>query len=154
MRGTERGRVRGRRSKLPVGNLMQDSLRPRDHNLSRRQMFNPWATQVALPKSKTLLIRSRDTSWIIGKAIGPWGDRNQRYKKQLSFENVVLPRATSLNSNRLSGSLKMPQHSSGRKPQGGGNLQYPSQTGPKKTMEKEGPARGTGARPRLLENNI
>ena len=43
---TQRGRNIGRgRSRLPVGNLMQDSIPgPRDHDLGQRQMLNHWAT--------------------------------------------------------------------------------------------------------------
>ena len=44
---TERGRDIGRgRSRLPAGSLVQGSIPgPRDHDLSRRQTLNHWATQ-------------------------------------------------------------------------------------------------------------
>ena len=49
MRDTERSRDKGRgRSRLPVGSPIQDSIPgPWDHDLSRRQMLNRWATQVS-----------------------------------------------------------------------------------------------------------
>ena len=46
---TERGRDVGRgRSRCPVGSLMLDSIPGSwDHDLSRRQMLNHWATQIS-----------------------------------------------------------------------------------------------------------
>ena len=76
MRDTERGRDTGRgRSRLPVGSLMWDLIPgPQDHDLSRRQMLNHWATQVSqntfvlsLMKSGqscTEVIRQRGMSWV------------------------------------------------------------------------------------------
>ena len=48
-RETERGRDTGRRrSRLPAGNPMWDSIPgPRDYDLSQRQTLNHWATQVS-----------------------------------------------------------------------------------------------------------
>ena len=47
---TQRGRdIDRRRSRLPVGSPMQDSIPgPWDHNSSQREMLNHWATQVSL----------------------------------------------------------------------------------------------------------
>ena len=44
------GRDTGReRSRLPKGSLIQDSIpRPRDHDLSQKQMLNCWASQMPL----------------------------------------------------------------------------------------------------------
>ena len=45
-----------RRSRLPVGKLMWDSiLGPWDHDLSRRQMPNHWAAQASLDSFKFTL---------------------------------------------------------------------------------------------------
>ena len=69
MRNTERGRDIGRgrrRSKLPAGNLMQDSIPgPQNHDLNQRQMFNHWATWV--PQKSCLKSGSKridTTTWI------------------------------------------------------------------------------------------
>ena len=51
MRDPERGKDTGRgRNRLPVGNLMHDSIPgPGEQDLSRRQMLNHWATHMPPP---------------------------------------------------------------------------------------------------------
>ena len=70
MRGRDIGRRIGR---LPMGSLMQDSIpRPRDHNLSQKQMLNYWAIQMKLflwflminVLSLELVFLSRECLWV------------------------------------------------------------------------------------------
>ena len=69
MRDTDWGRGRG---KLPVGSPMWDSISgPWDHNLSRRQRLNHWATQLPLVWSFVSFSPVRTSCLLLG-ICGPW----------------------------------------------------------------------------------
>ena len=72
MRDTQRGRDTGRgRSRLPVGNLIQDSIPGiQDHALSQWQTLNRWATQTSLfPFSSKFYLGSPQTLELLGRVL-------------------------------------------------------------------------------------
>ena len=87
-RHTERGRDIGRgRSWLPVGSPMWDLIPGlQDHDLSRRQMLNCWATQVSLDNlypSQTLKKQTKRCAWSAPAGWGPVPGNNRNRGSQV-----------------------------------------------------------------------